>query len=100
MPHPIIDVHTHPLLPTYRRRRLDSDQFGGPTDLILGKECRQSARAMNKELAEIVARAPKRIGASAVVPLDDMDAALAETAYALDVLGLDGIGAPTHFDLP
>jgi predicted TIM-barrel fold metal-dependent hydrolase len=125
----IIDVHTHPLLTTYRRLLAGSDQFQGDigmgklpdwsyaqhvenmdahgiggcvlstpnaANLIVGKDGPGLARQMNEELAATVARNPKRIGAFAVVPLDDMDAALAETAYALDVLKLDGIGAPTQ----
>lgn len=51
------------------------------------------ARTLNEQLAELAAHPSKRFGALAAVPLDDMDAALRETEYALDVLGLDGICA-------
>lgn len=124
---PIIDVHTHPLLPTYRELLGTSEPFAGGSallpdwsieqhlenmdrhgiagcvlsmpnaaNLIVGPSGRRLARRMNEELAEAVARAPERIGAFAVVPMDDMDAALDEMAYALDVLHLDGVGASTH----
>jgi predicted TIM-barrel fold metal-dependent hydrolase len=51
---------------------------------------------MNEEFASIIARYPKRFGAFAVLPLDDMDAAVREMAYALDVLKLDGVSSSTH----
>lgn len=53
------------------------------------------ARAMNEEVAEVIARHPRRFGAFAVLPLHDIDAALAELAYADEQLGLDGAGLLT-----
>ena len=53
------------------------------------------ARQMNEELAEIVARDPRRFGAFAVLPLYDVDEALAELRFALDELMLDGVGLLT-----
>ena len=47
-------------------------------------------------MAALVAQQPARFGALAVIPMDDMDSALEETAYALDVLKLDGLGIVTH----
>lgn len=49
------------------------------------------ARAVNEEAAAVVRTDPARYGALAFLPLPDVDAALAELAYALDVLGLDGV---------
>jgi 6-methylsalicylate decarboxylase len=66
------------------------------TALARGKEARDLARAMNEDLAEIIARHPGRFGAFAVLPLDDMDATNEEMAYALDVLKFDGVSASTH----
>ena len=63
---------------------------------IAGKNSARQARALNEELATFVASNPSRLGAFAVVPMDDMDAALSEMAYALDVLKLDGVYADTH----
>ena len=54
------------------------------------------ARRMNDELAEVVARRPRRFGAFAVLPLYDMDEALAELRYALDELQFDGVGLLTN----
>jgi predicted TIM-barrel fold metal-dependent hydrolase len=51
---------------------------------------------MNERFATIVRDHPTRFGAFAVLPMDDMDAALDEMTYALDVLGLDGIAATTN----
>lgn len=54
------------------------------------------ARAMNDEIAAIVASHPRRFGAFAVLPLLDIDQALKETAYALDELGFDGVGLTSN----
>jgi predicted TIM-barrel fold metal-dependent hydrolase len=66
------------------------------TSFLKGRPARELARAMNDEFASIIARHPKRFGAFAVLPLDDMDAADEEMAYALDVLKLDGVSSSTH----
>jgi predicted TIM-barrel fold metal-dependent hydrolase len=66
------------------------------TSFLKGRPARELARAMNEEFASIIARYPKRFGAFAVLPLDDMDAAVREMAYALDVLKLDGVSSSTH----
>lgn len=49
------------------------------------------ARLVNERTAEFVATAPDRYAGLAVLPLPDVDAALAELRHALDVLGLDGV---------
>src|SRR6266404_2508991 len=69
----------------------------GATAFLERAEARSLVRRMNEEFAEIVARHPTRFGAFAVVPMDDVDAAAEETAYALDVLELDGVSAITSF---
>jgi len=66
------------------------------TSFLKGQPARTLAQAMNEEFASIIARHPKRFGAFAVLPLDDMDAAVEEMAYALDVLRLDGVSSSTH----
>jgi 6-methylsalicylate decarboxylase len=49
------------------------------------------ARLVNERTAEFVASAPGRFAGLAVLPLPDVDAALAELGHALDVLRLDGV---------
>lgn len=49
------------------------------------------ARLVNERTAELVSSAPERFAGLAVLPLPDVDAALAELRHALDVLGLDGV---------
>jgi predicted TIM-barrel fold metal-dependent hydrolase len=49
------------------------------------------ARLVNERTAEFVATAPERFAGLAVLPLPDVDAALAELRHALDVLRLDGV---------
>jgi Amidohydrolase len=53
----------------------------GMTNVLVGGDACASARRLNDELATTVSEYPARLGAFAVVPMHDMDAALAETAY-------------------
>jgi predicted TIM-barrel fold metal-dependent hydrolase len=62
------------------------------------KSARELSRACNDYAADCVARFPERFGAYAVLPLPDVDGAIAEIDYALDVLKLDGIGLFTSYD--
>jgi predicted TIM-barrel fold metal-dependent hydrolase len=66
------------------------------TVFLTGPAARDLARAMNEEFAAIIRRHPTRFSAFAVLPLDDMDAAVEELAYAMDVLKLDGASSSTH----
>lgn len=54
-------------------------------------QARTLARAVNEFAAELVKDDPARVGSFASIPLPDVDAALDETAYALDTLGVDGV---------
>ena len=49
------------------------------------------ARRVNEQIGVKVAREPQRFGGLAVLPLPDIDRALAELAHAYDALGLDGV---------
>ena len=53
---------------------------------------REVARTCNEFQARMVQEYPSRFGAFALLPLPDVDGALEELAYALDILHLDGIG--------
>src|SRR5262245_52889805 len=59
---------------------------------------REVARACNEFQAARVQRHPARIGAFALLPLPDVDGALTEISYALDVLRLDGVGLFSSFN--
>lgn len=61
-------------------------------------EGKRLARICNEFAARMQADHPGRFGSFASVPLPDVDATLAEIAYALDVLKADGIGMPTSID--
>jgi 6-methylsalicylate decarboxylase len=52
---------------------------------------RSLARRCNELSAQLIEAHPGRLGGFAAVPLPDVDGALAELAYALDVLKLDGV---------
>ncbi|MEU9399781.1 amidohydrolase family protein [Streptomyces sp. NPDC048242] len=54
-------------------------------------DARDLARAVNEYGAEVVKDNPDRFGHFASIPLPDIDAAVAEAVYALDVLGADGV---------
>ncbi|MFH8367364.1 amidohydrolase family protein [Streptomyces sp. NPDC018031] len=54
-------------------------------------KARATARGVNEYTAELVKDRPDRFGHFAVLPLPDVDGALAEAAYALDELGADGV---------
>jgi predicted TIM-barrel fold metal-dependent hydrolase len=59
---------------------------------------REVARNCNEFQAARVQRHPARIGAFALLPLPDVDGALDEIGYALDVLRLDGVGLFSSFN--
>ena len=58
---------------------------------------RDLARRVNELSAELIQDRPDRFGGFAALPLPDVDGALRELEYGLDVLKLDGVGihAPT-----
>lgn len=55
------------------------------------------ARQVNEYMAELRVKYGRRFGAFALLPLPDVDAALEELAYALDVLELDGVGLLSNY---
>jgi 6-methylsalicylate decarboxylase len=111
-----IDMHAHVLAPAYRaglgdgfplppasldrltammeRYAIDAAVIStGPPGAFLGDQSRANelARTANEEIASIVRGAPQKFAGLALLPLPDVDAALAELAHALDTLGLDGV---------
>jgi predicted TIM-barrel fold metal-dependent hydrolase len=54
------------------------------------------ARAVNEAGAQIKTSTPSRFGFFAALPLPEIDAAVAETRYALDTLGADGVSLLTN----
>ena len=56
------------------------------------------ARMVNEATAGLVRSAPERYAGLAVLPLPDVDAALAELSHALDVLELDGVALLSNLD--
>jgi predicted TIM-barrel fold metal-dependent hydrolase len=68
------------------------------SSVFKGTAGRDLARRMNESYADTAARFPGRFGGFAALPFDDMDGALIELSYALDVLKLDGILCPTNVD--
>jgi predicted TIM-barrel fold metal-dependent hydrolase len=62
-------------------------------------ETRSLVRLCNDYGARLVADHPGKFGLFAALPLPDIDASLAEIAYALDTLGADGIGLFTDYQM-
>jgi predicted TIM-barrel fold metal-dependent hydrolase len=58
---------------------------------------RRVARSCNEYAVRLAQRYPGRFGVFAALPLPDIDGALAEIAYALDVLGASGVGMFTSY---
>lgn len=69
-----------------------------PVEEIVGpREAAEMAKVCNDEMADLVARNPKKyIAAIANLPLNDMDATLKETERAIKVLGFKGVQVHTR----
>ncbi len=65
---------------------------------VQGETARRLARSVNQTARGIIDEHPQRFGAFALLPLPDVDGALAEIQYALDVLKLDGVGLYSNYD--
>jgi predicted TIM-barrel fold metal-dependent hydrolase len=57
---------------------------------------RELARKCNDFAASLIAKYPRRFGALASIPMPDIDDAIGEAIYALDVLRLDGVALFTN----
>jgi predicted TIM-barrel fold metal-dependent hydrolase len=60
------------------------------------RAARTLARRCNEFAAELLAAHPSRFGGFAILPLPDVEGALAELEYSLDVLGLSGVCLMTN----
>ncbi|MEI8145309.1 MAG: amidohydrolase family protein [Alphaproteobacteria bacterium] len=121
-----IDTHHHLFSPAYVRelqslnlappiitnwslaRTLDDMDKAGVATAILSvttpqvsvfdrDRARRVARESNEWTATMVRDHPGRFGNFAMLPMQDTDGALAELAYAMDVLKADGIGLLTSY---
>ena len=115
-----IDVHSHAIPDIGQRPPLDQlpewlvertlslmDEHGIAACVISvpdaanhaeGRKACQIARRINEFLAEIVVRHPSRFGVIATLPGRNIDGTLAEMAYALDVLKMDGVATSTSIN--
>src|SRR5712664_3678612 len=119
----IIDVHSHPILPfgpgapvgpgqpqpewsvESAISHMDEHDISAcvlsdpdSANHATGQEARDIARRVNETLADIVSRHPSRFGAVATLPGQDAGGAVAEIAYALDILKLDGVSTSTSIN--
>jgi 6-methylsalicylate decarboxylase len=119
----IIDVHSHPILPFGHGAPVGAGQrqpdwsvesaiaYMDEHDIsacvlsepdsanhTTGLKARDIARLVNETLADIVSRHPSRFGAVATLPGQNPDGAMAEIAYALDTLKLDGVSTTTSIN--
>ncbi len=65
---------------------------------LKGQQASEMARALNEFAAETIRNHSPRFGAFACLPLPDLDAAMTELTYALDTLGLDGVGLQSNYN--
>jgi 6-methylsalicylate decarboxylase len=118
----IIDVHSHAILkigheapvdkqPDWSvektlslmdRFRIDACVLSVPdaANYSTGQPACDIARRINESLADIVAKHPTRFGMMACLPGADVDGALEEMAFALDVLKMDGVSTSTNINGP
>ena len=78
----------------HRRDEIDAAVLSlGSPGVFFGDQglANELARSANEQAAAVVRADPSRYAALAFLPLPDLDAALEELTYALDVLGLDGV---------
>src|SRR5260221_8853866 len=119
----IIDVHSHPILPfgqgapvgpgrkqpdwsvesalSYMEEHdISACVLSDPdaANHATGQEARDIARRINETLADIVSKHPSRFGAVATLPGRDAGGAVAEIAYALDTLRMDGVSTSTSIN--
>ena len=60
--------------------------------------CRETARRINEEGAQIVAQDPQHLGFAATLPLPYIHSSIHEIRYALDVLHADAVGLMTNYN--
>ncbi len=65
---------------------------------LSGQARRAMARQLNEYAAATIRDHAPKFGAFATLPLPDVDGALAELAYALDTLKLDGVALQSNYD--
>ncbi|MFD3869505.1 amidohydrolase family protein [Streptomyces sp. NPDC058623] len=124
---PLIDVHHHALPPIYMKtlgdgvaipgvdyprwspdislEAMDANSIGSAVlsitapglSMLDAGTSRRLARQINEYFSEQVREHPTRFGAFATLPLPDVAAAKDELAYAVDELGLDGVGLLTAY---
>lgn len=68
-----------------------------PVHFIAPEKACALARKTNEAIAEMIQKYPGRFGAFAVLPLPNVEGALSEMEYALDVLKLDGVGFVSNY---
>jgi 6-methylsalicylate decarboxylase len=62
------------------------------TAFLPGDRAKSFARRCNDYAADLVAKHPKRFGCFGLLPMHDMEAAIAEARYCLESLSFEGIG--------
>jgi 6-methylsalicylate decarboxylase len=116
----IIDVHAHYQPPAIRalnlpgpmnawnlQKQIEDMDVAGVTRAVLsittpgvpgmGEMARSVARESNEYAAKLATGNGRRFGFFACLPMDNMDAALSEVAYGLDVLKAQGVGLFTSY---
>lgn len=98
-PLPVADAEAIGL--TMERRSIDAAVISlSPPGVWFGDPglARELSRLVNESIAGMVREQPARFAGLVTLPLPVVDAAVAEIAYGLDVLGLDGVALHSNVD--
>ena len=93
-PIPSWDVESH--LKFMDEAGIQTSVLTMPAPQPVGSDAAAVCRAWNEECARLKAKYPGRFLFCAALPLPDVDAAIVEAKYALDVLGADGVKLATN----
>jgi 6-methylsalicylate decarboxylase len=97
---PIPPWHLDVSLEMMARYAIDASIISiSPPGVFMGDqgEANELARLVNETGSSIIKSHPSQFAALACLPLPDIDAAMTELEYALDVLKLDGVALFTHY---
>jgi membrane dipeptidase len=83
---PVVDTHSNP-------RSLDPGDRSAPDEVMKALAASGGMLGITPQLSRAADDAPYR-----TIPRDELDKTLKFVAYAVDLMGIDGVGIGTHFN--